>query len=221
MGVELIVHRGYNNTYDNSLMGILVAVARGRFCEVDISFIRDEWVLCHDRQSYTRSSCSLVELLEILKTHEQLWVNTLLLDIKWDYVINPSQCDKAMSQLWQILEGMENNQIWLQAGCDEVLDHLIEWRDHHNATKWHYGKIMRSMSELPRLVDNMIDFATMNIEMFAKEELAYVKNLLTVIAYTCPNINDTRLFTNYEDVIDGLVCDMSIEDERKRVTWAI
>lgn len=214
MGVEIIVHRGYCDFDDNSLIGIVAALTRGRMCELDVLYINNEWVLCHDVGAYDKKVSLFQELTSLLRKYPSYWKNALLIDIKWDYILDPSDVGTAIEKLWDMLTPFENCPVWLQAGCDAVLaEILIRKRQMSDAcSSWRVGKIIRSVDESIRL-QGIIDFATIEVSLFSMREIVSMRESYYVIGYTCTNMDHFRFYLKYNNIIDALVCDLTMSDE--------
>lgn len=213
MGVEIIVHRGHRDFVDNTLMGIVTALSEGRICEFDVFYIQNQWVICHDVCAYHRKASPLQELLHLLHEHPHFWKNAMMIDIKWDFTLHhDEELVPAIHQLWEMLSPFSKYPIWLQAGCDMVLSEILVLRNLRSCT-WRIGKIIRSVDESVRL-QGIMEFATIDLSLFSKSEIMPMREHYFIIGYTCSSMQNLRQYLQYNHVIDALVCDLSISEDK-------
>jgi len=208
MSVEIVVHRGIKNIlYDNSIMGILVAIFRNKFCEFDIVWIHGGWKLCHDSHSISMYHSNLSDLLSLLKQYKHLVKHNIIIDIKWDFVWNQLDClPEAMVQLRQALVGFEDYPFWLQVSHPLVWDALVA----HCGTKtWKLGMLLYTMSDF-HTYQQHIHYIMVSLSDFSLEEIITMSKQCLVFGYTCHNTSELSKYKHLFRYLKGIVCDVSL-----------
>jgi glycerophosphoryl diester phosphodiesterase len=206
MSVQLVVHRGYKNIlYDNSMVGILLAVFKKNYTEFDILYHHGKWMVCHDFNALTVYTSSLEDLLAVLREYRHRLQKTIILDVKWDFVWN--HADKlpgAIQELRSLMVGLEDAPFWVQASNPLVLGAL---QDHDMGSSWRLGMIVYSMDEF-HTYKGQVHYVMVSLHGFPLDEIKQMSQERIVIGYTCHNITELSLYRKFFRYIKGVVCDV-------------
>lgn len=208
MSVEIVVHRGIKNIlYDNSMVGILAAVFRNKFCEFDILWTDGKWKVCHDFTSLSIYHTRLSDLLSLFKQYQHLVKNKIIIDIKWDSVWNRhDSLTNAVQQLKHELVGFETYPFWLQVSHPRLLELLVVQRDIH---VWKLGMIIYNMSAFSTYQE-FIDYAMIPLSDFSEEDILHMSQECLLFGYTCHNTNELCHYKHLFKYLKGIVCDVSL-----------
>jgi glycerophosphoryl diester phosphodiesterase len=208
MSVEIVVHRGFKNIlYDNSMVGILAAIFRNKFCELDILWMDGRWKICHDFPSLSIYHSTLSDLLSLLKEYRHLVKHTIIIDIKWDFVWNRHDVlSNAILQLKKDLLGFEDYPFWIQAPSPHVLKTFVA---HCGTETWKLGMIVPNVSEFT-IYRKFIHYAMIALSDFSMEEIIAMSKQCLLFGYTCHNTKELSHYKHLFPYLKGIVCDVSL-----------
>jgi len=208
MSVEIVVHRGFKNIlYDNSMVSILSAIFRNKFCEFDIIWMDGRWKVCHDFPSLSIYHSGLSDLLSLLKQYRHLVQNTVIIDIKWDFVGNRHDVlSDAILQLKQELVGFEDYPFWLQAPHSCVLETLIT---QCGTETWKLGMIVSTVADFTAH-HKLLHYAMIALVGFSMEEIMDMSKECLLFGYTCHNTKELSHYKHLFPYLKGIVCDVSV-----------
>ena len=208
MSVEIVVHRGFKNIlYDNSMVGILAAIFKNKFCEFDILWIDGRWKMCHDFPSVSIYHSHLSDLLSLLKQYRHLVKHTVIIDIKWDFVWNRHDVlSTALLQLKQELLGFEDYPFWVQAPHPRVLEALVA---HCGTETWKLGMIVPTVADFTAY-HKLIHYAMIAVSDFSMEEIISMSKQCLLFGYTCHNTKELSHYKHLFPYLKGIVCDVSL-----------
>jgi glycerophosphoryl diester phosphodiesterase len=208
MTVEIVVHRGFRNIlYDNSIVGIIAAIFKNKFCEFDILWVDGGWKVCHDFSSISIRHSSLSDLLSLLKQYRHLVRHTIIMDIKWDFVWNHHDViSDAIRQLRQELLGLETTPIWLQASSPHVLEAVVE---HCGTDTWKLGMMVSNMTDFT-IYHRSLHYAMIDLSNFSMENIISMSTHCSLYGYTCHNTKELVHYKHLFPYLKGIVCDVSV-----------
>lgn len=208
MSVEIVVHRGFRNIlYDNSMVGILAAIFRNKFCEFDIVWVGGRWKVCHDFPSLSIYHSSLSDLLSLLKEYKHLVQHTIIIDIKWNYVWNRHDLlSDAILQLKQELMGFEEYPFWLQAPDPRVLEILMA---HCGMNTWKLGMLVSTVADFTAH-RKCLHYAMIALADFTMDEIIEMSKECLLFGYTCHNTKELSNYKHLFPYLKGIVCDVSV-----------
>lgn len=208
MSVEIVVHRGFKNIlYDNSMVGILAAIFRNKFCEFDILWMDGRWKVCHDFPSVSVYHSNLSDLLSLLKQYKHLVKHTIIIDIKWDFVWNRHDLlSTAILELKQELLGFEDFPFWIQTPHPSVLEAFVA---HCGRETWKLGMIVATMADFTTYC-GFLHYAMIALSYFSMEEVISMSKQCLLFGYTCHNTKELSHYKHLFPYLKGIVCDVSV-----------
>lgn len=206
--VQIVVHRGFKDImYDNSMVGVLLAILKQKYTEFDILYVNGEWRLCHDFEALTMFNSRLVDLLELLRRHRDLVKKTVIIDVKWDFIKNNhDDIHDAIGRLKQILSGLGDLPLWVQAPNPKVLNVLM---DHRINTLWRLGMIITNMDQFHSYKD-FLHYVMVSLSDFSPDEIRSMSQECIVMGHTCKSIADVPQYKHLFKHIRGIVCDICL-----------
>jgi glycerophosphoryl diester phosphodiesterase len=206
MSVDIVVHKGLKNIlYDNSLVGILATVFKNKFCEFDILFVDGVWRLCHDFNVLSMYHSRLSELLNVLEKNKNLVKNNVIIDVKWDFVINRhDSLFEAVGQLKQELLHFADYPFLIQASNTRILEAIISHLD-----GWNIGLIVSNMNDF-YTYSEFLNFGMVSLTDFTSEEIGFMSEKCNLFGYTCHNTNELSKYKHLFKYLKGIVCDVSL-----------
>ena len=207
MSVEIVVHRGMKNIlYDNSMIGILAAIFRNKFCEFDILWVNGKWKICHDFTSVSIYHSRLSDLLSLFQQYQHLIRHHIIIDIKWDCVWNRNDSlTDAIQQLRQELVGFEEYPLWLQASHPRILEVLVT----QCGNFWKLGMIVSNMHDF-FLYRDFLHYAMVSLPDFSSDEIITISQNCLVFGFTCHNTKELSQYKHLFKYLKGIVCDVTI-----------
>lgn len=209
MTVQIVIHKGFKNImYENSLVGILLAIFKKKFCEFDIMFDQQQWKICHDQTTITPLHTELSVLFDYLHQHQQHVQNNIIIDVKWDFIHNRlDNLEEAVLLLQQLLKGMEDFPFWLQASHPLLLKFFIK---HQFTTVWKIGLIVSTPWEFHQY-KKQFDYAMVSLSDFSQEDLQNMSQEKKLMGYTCTNLQHlSHHYKHLFSYLEGIVCDVPI-----------
>lgn len=204
MSARIISHRGLR--VDNSTTGVLLAIAKGKFCEFDILYVEGVWKVCHDFGALTPCTANLADLLKCLGA--VIVRNDIIVDVKWDWVWNriddPSTAVAELKKM--LLNVVPMPPLWLQA-CDP---HLLSVMNRHGFNEhWKVGMIVSSRDQFDKHKDNM-EYAMIPLHELRAEDVEEMSKERELIGFTCHRPEQLPLYKHLIPFIRGIVCDVSV-----------
>lgn len=205
MSVQVVIHRGFKNIlYDNSIVGILLAIFKQQCCELDILFVDGQWKICHDFGVLSVFNINLSVLLKTLAQYRHRVKNNIIIDVKWDYINNRGDdMDYAIMILKSLLD--KDLPFWLQAANPHMLSVFIRHGLDH---PWKLGMIVYDLHQFDQckffvhyVMIPMFDLSPQDIQTMSLEKMLY--------GYTC-NLSDISIYKHLLPYLQGIVCDISI-----------
>lgn len=206
---QIIIHRGYKNIlYDNSLVGVLTAIFRHKFTEFDILYVNGKWKMCHDFHTLRQSNSDLTELLDILRNHKTNVRNNIIIDIKWDLSRNRNDNINDAIRLLkdELINGLEELPIWLQASNPKILEELTRQRLQDT---WMIGFIPLTIG-LFNTHKHSIDYAMVSLADFTTEQIREMSGIRHLYGYTCRNTDELDKHKHLFPFFKGFVCDVAL-----------
>lgn len=206
MSVDVVVHKGLRNVlYDNSLVGILAAVFNNKFCEFDILFVDGVWRVCHDFNVLSVNHSRLSELLDILEKKKNLVRNKIIIDVKWDFVMNrQDNMFDAVRLLKQELFHFDDYPFFIQASNAKVLEALVAHQGN-----WKLGLVVSNMNDF-YTYNEFIHYAMIPLTDFTLEEITFMSENCALFGYTCHNTDELYKYKHLFKHLKAIVCDVSL-----------
>lgn len=208
MSTYVIIHKGFKNVmYENSVVGILLAIFKKQCCEFDILYDQQQWRICHDKTSLTLLHTDFAILLDYLRQHKKHIHNNIIVDVKWDFIHNhQDNMEKAVILLQTLLKGMEDFPFWLQASHPLLLEMFIKYS---LATSWKMGLIVSSPWDFHRY-KKYFDYAMVSLSDFPQEEIHSMYQEKEIVGYTCTNLQHLSQYRHLFPYLVGIVCDVPL-----------
>lgn len=204
----MIAHRGIKNImYDNSLVGIMLAIFKGWCTEFDILYADGRWKVCHDFGSLTAYHNDLKDLLALFRQYKHYIKKTIIIDVKWDFIRNrDNNLHDAVGELCGVLNGFEDLPLWIQASNHRILNVFL---DHHMNTLWKLGMIVSSMDDF-HLYKDVLHYIMVSLRDFPLGEIKDMSKECLVMGYTCQNMSEISNYKHLFRHINGIVCDVYV-----------
>lgn len=213
--MHLVVHRGVGG--QNTLQGIMTGLDVAFRCETDLIWHDNTWWICHDFYTFRGleyASSSLDMLLEMMTNRSFSEKCVLILDIKWDWIVNREDSwEEARTRLFEVLLRYHasslcavwlqyNHRIFLHGSCRPDSSYRTGFAVHAPMPIWECLDV------------SVLDFITINVNVFSIQDLQDLKNCtgptMYVMGYTCPAVEDLPMYAHFlEGMIDGIVCDIT------------
>lgn len=205
---RIITHRGFKGVLrDNSVVGVLLAIFKDKFCELDVLYVEGAWKLSHDFGAWTPFSADLTDLMAYLAANRHHVRNKIIVDVKWDWVWNKiDDLSVAVGKLKSVLSGCGPLPVWVQACNPDVLGAL---RQHGFQDHWKLGMIVASTDQWEKHKDQM-DYAMVSLHEFKPEDVERMSESCELIGYTCKKPEQLPLYKHLFPFIQGIVCDVSV-----------
>lgn len=209
MSVQIVLHKGFQGfAYENSLVGVVLAIFKQKFCEVDLLYVDGQWKMCHDFGALTIYNTDVSLLLEILKKYKHLVRKPIIFDVKWDFIKN--KCDilrDAIQKLKTLFVGMEEMPFWFQAPNPNILE---QFKTHHFFTHtWKVGMIIYDMKEF-HIYKHDVSYVMISMSDFSLKEIQTMSSFRPVFGYTCKYIRQLSQYGHLFKYVKGIVCDVYI-----------
>lgn len=205
---QVIIHKGFKNVvFENSLVGILLAIFKNKFCEFDIMFDHHQWKICHDSSKLTVYHTELSVLINYLKQYQHHVKNNIIIDVKWDFIYNQKDnLEGAVLQLKEMLVGMKKFPFWLQASHPVLLTIFSKHQFHT------IGKIGLNVSTVMEFhqYKGYIDYAMISMSDFQIEDIKKMYQEKLLYGYTCTDLINLSNYKHLLPYLAGIVCDVSI-----------
>lgn len=210
MSVQIVLHKGYQGIcYENSMVGILLAIFKKKFCEIDVLYVHGEWKLCHDFDTLTLYHTKLSSLLETLKQYKSRIQKPIIVDVKWDFIKNRhDNLDNAIQKLKALFAGFEEVPMWFQAPNPQVLE---QFQMHHFLLqpKWRLGMIVQDMEQF-RKYRGHLSYVMISMSDFTGKDIGSMSLFCPVFGYTCNNMKELSNYTHLFPHLKGIVCDVYV-----------
>lgn len=207
MSVHVVIHKGFKNvSFENSLVGILLAIFKHKFCEFDVLFIDSQWKICHDFKVFSIYHIELSVLLGYLQQHKHQIQNKIIIDVKWDFVYNyKDNFDNAIVQLHELLKDMKDVPfLWLQASNPKLLCLFHKYGFQQN---WKMGLIVYNTLEFDKWKE-YIDYAMISMSDFTLEEIIQIHKEKLLFGYTCTDLTRLTFYKHLFPYLEGIICDV-------------
>ena len=209
MSVQIVLHKGFQGIcYENSLVGVLLAIFKKKFCEIDLLYVDGEWKMCHDFDCLNVYNTKLSTLLEILKQYQDRVRKPIIFDLKWDFIKNQQDIlSHAMNKLKTLFVGMEEMPFWFQAPNIQVLEQL---KDQHFYGKWKLGMIIYDMEQFHKHKNTILSYVMVSLPDFTQKDIRTMSFFCPVFGYTCKNMHELSKYAHLFKYLNGVVCDLYV-----------
>lgn len=186
MSVQVVIHKGFKNIlFENSLVGILLAIFKHKFCEFDIMFVNNQWKICHDITVLSVYHTNFSVLLDYLKQYKHHIKNNIIIDVKWDFIHNhQDNLDFAILQLKELLNGMNDFPLWLQASHPTILSVFYKYKFN---IIWKIGLIVYTMMDFHQYKKHF-DYAMISMSDFNIDDIKTMYQEKILFGYTCTDL---------------------------------
>lgn len=191
----------------NQIDGIVDAL-RVMWCEMDVLWTGEEWILCHDFFEMRHGFDTLRDLVTVLVGAGERWERqqpVLIVDVKWDYVHNAHHCmTRALTELnHQLLPLLAIVRPWVQFSHASLLEEVC---DDDWFVTCPLGFVMHQ--PLPAPLHPRLRFVTVNMSAFAPLDFdPLISHPYYLIGYTCQD-PDTQWQAYLQQPVNAVVCDL-------------